>query len=507
MDKLKSHISAGSTLQGGNLSVDASTVGAYNLQAPILAKRKNRRGLKLEIDYTSKLKVQEDPLLDLLNRSKEIVDNKFEVQRKALEKNNRTMVKPRINIIEVIPEKPIKAKTLRGNKRAEQHAFFKDLVNSNKVNVEWPIKSDPVVVEQKKSLDDYWKGKDAKKSFSCIRLKQLEANLLTPDENIESSQMVPDDKRLPQQSKMVESIEKIEATSLSNSEIALHNKIDKLVEMMTLLEARCAKLEEQNQQLLKENQLLKEQREVKKQTIVEPEKEKPVTKVTKIKAAVHKIAYTRNKTETIKGFEQSEEIEDTQKVKTFEPSPKKPEPVKETDSKTIKKNKLKQWYQFDSKKIEEHQKQVLNSVCRDKTFAQTIRDNGIPKQKIKYVYKLKTIVDETLHPKPAGVPYKKWKGWLATLSVSDAYKAAEKYLYLLFKKEMYIFRQRWIKHSKEFNPFLSEPKLVWEAEVDRYEENRDQPMQFINSWRQLVKTYKPRKSINVNWYHSEKQNV
>lgn len=69
---------------------------------------------------------------------------------------------------------------------------------------------------------------------------------------------------------------------------------------------------------------------------------------------------------------------------------------------------------------------------------------------------------------------------------------------------MYIYRIRWVKFSKEFNPYLCEPKAVWESQVDI--KDIHQPFSFIQKWRALVQTYKPSKPINVNWYINNNNN-
>lgn len=285
---------------------------------------------------------------------------------------------------------------------------------------------------------------------------------------------------------------------------------------MTNLEKRCESLEKLNESLQLENQKLNNQlltalsaksEDKPSETLIEePIKEGTQSPTIKSKERQFSLTVQTNKTSKIvSGFQQMN-ISNTQIKKKFENKPKQPRVVTVADKKATKINKLKEWYSFDKTKIEEHQQEVLKSVRTDKTFANIIRDNGLPDQIIKYNLK-PTLKEkkELEHPKPSGVPFKKWIFWLTIKTPEEAYKQADKFLYNMYKKEMYIYRQKWIKYSKEFNPYLCEPKAVWDIQVDIKDIN--QPFEFIQKWRNLVQTYKPSKPIASNWYINTTNNV
>ncbi|QKF95553.1 VP1 [Bactrocera dorsalis nora virus] len=520
-------------------ALDAKLVDTIPTPRPRDTNGRRRQWTQLPVDFYFKRPTTNDGV-----EHEVVFDPKLEKQRMAELRQNHTMVLPSLRIVKPVEEKIVK-KTLRGNERAATHAFMKELVNSNKVTTLWNLDYSA----GSHDLDDFWSKKKRKTGTSWMNASSLQE---------ENSLLVPDLKRALPLVEMVDSKD-LNSTPSEVSAIAISEKLTLLLEQCSRIEARCEKLEKQNEELKAENALLKQELEQSRkakevrtsetsidqstkvdksskteETKVSGEVKSPVVKTTKVVRFAPKpeikiipsssgkstkgpaaqtvrkvknslIQLTASKrTTVVKGIEQSFDIPDSLREKEFAPAVEKPKPVKLDDSKSKRLAKLKAWYSFDKNKLEAHQKEVLKEVEKDKSFAEALKKNGIPKQKIRYVYsgaKKQQIAPQ--FPKPAGIPMPKWIQWCEKGTPEAAYQAAEKYMFNVFKREMYILRQKWIKVSKELNPFLSAPSEVWRMEVSDYENNYNSPQTFINKWRQLATSYTPARPVAANWFKSQ----
>lgn len=471
---------------------------AHSTSAPVVSTRSRRcrKGTTLIPNFTVKklTSTQEE------DKFETVIDNKLEVQRLAELKQNHTMVLPKLNFVKELPNQHKKV-TLRGKKRAEVHNFMKELVQSNKVSTSWNIDNGTEVDE----LDHFF-NKKQRKPFRTLPLEEWSDKLSVIAEKQLPSLIVPDEKRDTTKPVEMKSIQEQVSATVNTSDSAVLAQLSLVLEKVSNLEKECEKLKLENQKLKEQLSLTPEVTQESIPIVEKIDTAQEVPQLKKLKERKFTLSVQTGKsTQVVTGIQQSLDIQNSQIEKEFKPKPQQPKKVLSKDNKVVKVNKLKQWYSFDKTEIEKHQQEVLQSVKTDKTFAKVIRDNGLPEQKIKYTYKTAQQKSDPKHPKPAGVPFKKWNYWLKVKTPEEAYTAANKFMFNLFKKEMYIYRARWVKHSKEFNPFLCEPKAVWELEVSS--EDINQPNAFLIKWRTLVQTYKPSKAITAEWYKNTINNV
>lgn len=451
--------------------------------------KRRQRGTKLDIEYTVRRNDAQKEQKFLIS---EIFDEKLDKQIKYEKKQNHTFIKPKFNLVTKI-EEPVTKKVLRGKERAATHAFMKELVESNKVQPSWKIQPS-WTVEYEKEVDevDLFFMKKKTKPFSSISIKEFGDSLIVQ----------PDDKNIAQPTVM-SSINEIVTPREEISVSAISEQLASLMERVDKLEKMNAALEEENKQLKEEREATIKSME---KEVTKAKKNKPqVAKKTQHKSLGINLKVTKTK---VIGQEQCLEIESTQQKKFVE-KPSMPTKV----NKKMKGNQLKKtirtWYEFDPSKLVQHQKEVLNSVVTNTTFADKVRETGIPKQRIRYTPKPPVEEKRSIHYygyKPKGIPNKVWWNWVTTGTAKDAYEKADRYLFNQFKREMMVYRNKWVKFSREFNPYLSEPKMVWEENTWEYEHQTDIPYNFILKWRQLVQTYKPNTPIQADWYTiSQKQ--
>lgn len=399
--------------------------------------RRNRRGTKLEIDYQVKRNNVDEEQKFFRT---EIIDNKMAKQIEAERKQNRTFVTPKLNIVQQTEIRtPIKK--LRGNERAAQFQFMQQLVKSNTVNetIKW---------KENDELDRFFEKKKKKKfigkNYNSYHehLEKL-TEVATPNK-VDSLLTLEDDKQ------------KVPAAMSSiNENVASHQLCDTAKLMADPIIKRLWELEAANAKLVAENELLKE-----KLRQFEESQDNMLKQV-------------------VIGSEQSD-------LPKFKEAPQKPAVIKVTDSKKVKKNKLKKLITFDDSILVAHKKEVLSSVVDSTTFADKLKNIGIPKQKIRY-----TVVEQkekiTVLPKPHGIPFKIWKTWCKFNTAEQLVLKTEKFIYGQFKNELYSLRTKWSKNCKGFNPYLGNPKDLWEV---AREENSDNLFAFVQKWRELVIKYK-----------------
>lgn len=457
-----------------------------------------RRGTRLETNFTVKRNNADEEQKFFL---KEIINDQVEKQVKAEAKQNHTFVKSKLQLVEKLEVGQVKRCT-RGKERASNFAFFKELVSSNTTKTEWNV-------EKSNDAVDRFFMKKKTKPFSGFSIKSLGDSLTVP----------VDDKNGVQQNAM-SSINEIVAPVVMTDAIAL-------IAQMEALMKRVEALEESNKQLTQERDQLKQDYEKLEKVILSTEVQEEVQQLEtepKVKQSpkktVKKVRFAKQtkqspkktaRVNTIKGEEQCLEIESTQ-VGGFTDKPKKPIIPKKKQTRNEIRSHVREWYSFDKKKIEEHQKEVLASVVNGVSFADKVRQNGLPKQKIRFTQppkKEETVVtltpgyDYTSMMKPPGIPKNLWWRWTSTGTAIDAYEKAEKFLFNSFKREMMIYRRRWASCCKEFNPYLSEPKMVWMEQVCEYEYDVSSAQTFINKWRNLVRSYKPSTPIKNDWYKEQ----
>ncbi|ADB64450.1 ORF1 [Drosophila melanogaster Nora virus] len=445
--------------------------------------KRRQRGTKLDIEYTVR---RNDAPKEQKFLISEIFDEKLDKQIKYEKKQNHTFIKPKLNLV-IKEEQHITKKVLRGKERAATHAFMKEMVESNKIQPSWNV-------EYEKEIDevDLFFMKKKTKPFSGFSIKELRDSLIVQS----------DDKNMAQPTVM-SSIDEIVTPREEISVSAISEQLASLMERVDKLEKMNAALEEENKQLKKEREATI--KSVKKEAKKIKQEKPQIVKKTQHKSLGVNLKITKTK---VVGQEQCLEIENTQHKKFVE-KPSMPLKVSKKMTEHQLKKTIRTWYEFDPSKLVQHQKEVLNSVVTNTTFADKVRETGIPKQKIRYVAKPPAEEKRSIHfygYKPKGIPNKVWWNWVTTGTAMDAYEKADRYLYHQFKREMMIYRNKWVKFSKEFNPYLSKPKMVWEENTWEYEYKTDVPYNFILKWRQLVQTYKPNTPIQADWYKiSQKQ--
>ncbi|AHZ92152.1 VP1 [Drosophila subobscura Nora virus] len=442
--------------------------------------KRRQRGTKLDIDYTVKKNnaEKEQKFLDT-----EVVDTKLDKQILYEKRQNHTFIKPKLSMVSR-EDKIVKNKVLRGNERASAYKFMKEMVNSNKVQSSWNVER----VKEVDEVDLFFRKKKTK-PFSGFSIGELRDSLIVPS----------DDKNIVPPIVMSSTNEII----TPSEEIS----VSAILKQLAALTAKLDKIEKQNEELIKENNNLKMEREqflenVHKEVELEtkPQEKKTLnTKKTQQKSLGVNLKITKTK---IIGQEESLQ-------QKFVDKPNKPlKPNKNMLGDKLKKN-IREWYNFDSSKLEQHKKEVLSSVITNATFAEKIRETGVPKQKIRYTSPVTLKEDKkSIHYygyKPSGIPNKVWWHWVTTVTSVEAYEKAERFLYNQFKREMFIYRTKWVKYSKEFNPYLSEPKMVWMEHTSDFDIDVSVAYAFILKWRKLVQTFKPNKPINSDWYKSTQQ--
>lgn len=465
-------------------SISTQVVGTSN--------RRRRHGTILETNFTVKRNETTQESKFLITS---IVDHQMDKQVKAEAKQNRTFVKPKFQLVDKTEVEQVK-RVPRGKERASNFAFFKEMFKSNSIEQKWNV-------EKEKEVDevDLFFMKKKTKPFASISIKELGDSLT----------LVPDDKYTTDMASQI------------NESVVSRATVD-----VSALAAQVEALLKRVENLERENETLKQEKEIlaseKQQFLVEMEnsiktkkvEKKNSQKIEKVQQKPKKVKFVEQlpkKAAPIVGEEQCLDVESSIKEE-YKDKPSSPKLPSKKDQKKNLQNKIREWYKFDKKKIQEHQKEVLQSIRSDKTFAEKVRENGIPKQKLRYVTKPEKPKQEkplSIHYygyKPAGIPKKIWWKWVTTMTATDAYERAEKFLYNTFKREMMMYRHRWSYHSKEYNPYLSEPKMVWEENTFDYELNTNVLYEFIKKWRQLVTSYNPSKPINKNWYVDNRtQNV
>lgn len=464
-------------------------VHAVSTQVVDTRNRQKRRGTILETNFTVKRNETPQESKFLITN---VVDHQMEKQVEAEAKQNRTFVKPKFQLVYKTEIEKVK-RIPRGKERASNFAFFKEMFKSNQVKQEWNVKPEKEIDEV-----DLFFMKKKTKPFSSISIKELGDSLT----------LVPDDKHTIE-TDMTSQINEPVVSRETVDVFALSAQVEALMKRVEMLEKENETLKQEKQDLAiekekflneMENSIKNQQKEKKNSNKIEEVQKKPkkVRQQRVVKQLPKKVAF-------IAGEEQCLDIESSIKEE-FKEKPMSPKIPSKKDQKKNLQNKIRQWYTFDKKKIQEHQEQVLQSVRSDKTFAEKVRENGIPKQKIRYVVKPEKPKQEkqlSIHHygyKPAGIPKKIWWKWVTNMPVLTAYERAERFLFNMFKREMMMYRHRWSYHSKEFNPYLSEPKMVWEENTMDYELNTNVPYEFIKKWRQLVTSYNPSKPISKNWY-------
>lgn len=457
--------------------------------------RRRQKGTKMEVNFTVKRNNADEEQKFFVT---ERVDHKLEKQVKAEAKQNHTFVKPKLNFVDKVEVEKVKI-TSRGKERAANFAFFKELVNSNKVEQKWNVETEKEIDEV-----DLFFMKKKTKPFSGFSIKSLGDSL----------KVMPDEKHISPQTAM-SSINENVATDAVVDVIALTAQLNQLIKRVEALELDNKQLVEMNNQLRQDNEKLVNEGI----TSIKNDKKEKKNSENKIEQAISKtascmfkiVAEKKRVTQVtpIVGEEQCLELQSTIKRK-YKEKPKLPSVPSKKEKKSIQQTKIRQWYNFNKQTIEEHQKEVLSSVQTDVTFAEKVKENGIPKQKLRYT--VSTTVEKqpkkSIHHygyKPAGVPNKIWWKWVTTGTAAEAYKKAQTFLFKMFKREMIVFRQKWICHTKEFNPYLSEPKMVWLENTNEYPYDVNVLFEFIKKWRMLVTSYKPGKSIINDWYKN-KQN-
>lgn len=330
-------------------------------------------------------------------------------------------------------------------------------------------------------------------------------------------------------------------TIAQNDVVALTQQIIELNKMMSTMLQKMEKLEDENQELKQrlqgkeqpkksKNAIKKEKRMAKvekpfdevdgnitltsnkhkKEEIISEEKPEIVRKTREIIADKKvKVTVTKN---VVTGEEQCDIVGTP--LKKFDEKPKKPNNIKRTDKKRVVMSKIYQWYNYDPKDLEKHQQEVLSSIVDSRSYATVTGVNGLPTQKLKYKPK-KEVKPEVITPFnqkmgynyygkcPRGIPKNLWWKWCTENPVLDAFEMAYKFQYRQFKKQVYDYRAKWSKVSKEFNPYLAECKLVWENETHNWEWDQDCPDAFIQKWKKLVQTYQPTKPVATNWYEQQ----
>lgn len=472
-------------------------VHSVSAQVVDTGNRRRRHGTLLETNFTVKRNetTQESKFL-----MTEVIDDQLEKQVNAEAKQNRTFVKPKFQMINKVEVEQVK-RVSRGKERASNFAFFKEMFKSNQIKQEWNVKRN-----EELDVVDLFFMKKKTKPFTSISIKELGDSLT----------IVQDDKHTIKNDMMSQTNEQIVSRATVDV-FALSAQIEALLKRVENLEKenKNLKLEKQTlmmekQEFLKEmeNSITTKQVEKKNSNKIEKAENKP-KKVKQVKF----VKQLPKKAEEVKGEEQCLDIESSIK-QDFKEKPKNPKVPTKKDQKRNLQDKIRQWYTFDKKKIQEHQEEVLQSICSDITFAEKVRENGIPKQKLRYTIKPEKPRQEkplSIHHygyKPAGIPKKIWWKWVTNMPVLDAYQRAERFLFNTFKREMMVYRHKWSYYSKEFNPYLSEPKMVWEENTADYELDTNVLYEFIKKWRQLVTSYKPSKPISQNWYiNNRTQNV
>lgn len=473
-----------------------------------IARRRN--GIQLEVDFKVRRKCADEEQTIFIT---EKIDEKLDVQRKAEAKQNRTFVMPKLTLID--REEYIKAAVLRGKERAAKYQFCKELVASNSVQGIWDVTTQTRADE----LDRFFMKKQSKQRYSRLSLQELSERLI----------QVPDEKRSPTPATM-SSINSDSVARETSSAIALVEQPKEVIptsveSMLASLMQKMNAMEERLTAVLKENAELKQQlasRRSKKTAraalkvtqVVAPSKEEKPRKALKSVAFVEKpqvVEVTQvkphvTKTVTIIGEEQCEVIVNS-KPERFEEKPTPPKRIKANDRKSTMVSKVREWYKFDPKNVEEHQKKVLSSVVSELSYAEAL-GNSMPSQVIKHKReKAKKITPfnqkygyNYYGGKPKGVPNNLWWSWCLQGPVLDAYDKAYKYLFNVFRREVLNYRSKWSKFSKEFNPYLAVPRDVWRENTSEYEYDIDEPAKFMAKWKVLVQTYKPVKPIKEDWY-------
>jgi hypothetical protein len=403
---------------------------------------KNRRGTKLEINYQVKRNNVDEEQKFLRT---EIIDNKLAKQIEAERKQNHTFVTPKLNII-TQSEIQTPIKKLRGNERAARFQFMQQLVKSNMTNenTKW---------KENDALDRFF-NKKKKKQFHGIDLNQYYEHLEEKSKTLVSEPIISEKTSLLTLADLKENVTTV-MSSINELFMARNQLCDTAKLMADPIVQRVWELEAANKLLVAENELLKEQ--------LKQFENRQNDKVKQI----------------IIGDEQSE-------LPKFEEAPQKPKIIKVTDSKKVKKEKLKKLLTFDDSKLIAHKKEVLSSVVTTTTFADKLKKIGVPKQKIRY-----TVTEQAdkiiVLPKPQGIPFRVWKTWCKFNTKEQLVLKTEKFLYGQFKNELYSLRTKWSKNSKGFNPYLGNPKDLWEV---AREENPENQFVFVQKWRELVIKYK-----------------
>jgi len=323
------------------------------------------------------------------------VDNSLDVQELAEKRQNRTFVRPKLTMVvkeEIQPKKV----TLRGNKRAEVFQFMKELVQSNTTDNEWNVK------QQQRDVDlCHFFEKKNRKPYNCINLslykEYLEAipnteELLQKSENLEVEGVGINSPTQAIVSELVKHDTSNDMSSFNEQLISQATTSDTaVVTSIQDILARLNKLEAANLALVKENEeLRKELKEKKESKSLENERQKSKPNNKKTPGTQHKRA-TTPEIQQIVGFEQSTLGSDLPK---FSKKPKVPDMVKPKDSAAVKARKIKDWFNYNKEELEQHNREVVNSFTTSKTFAQQLRDIGLPKQKIRYTNKQQRILVE-----------------------------------------------------------------------------------------------------------------
>lgn len=519
------------TIKGSKVNGSGACVSAVKDQGVKERKKRvnRRRGTPLTANFSVR-KTSERLVKDYDN----VIDNQFERQRRAEARQNRTLVEPKFNMV-TREEKIVKSKTLRGKARAAQHHFMKELVQSNTTKNVWDVVFDEPEPQEQDLESKFWAKKDKKKKgYSNLRTSDLEECLvvsdikLKPDNDVD---MYNQEETLstPSVTSVSAVTEQSKQDDLNKAEMLceqLSYKISKLEEENTILKNENSKIVELEASLEKAEMLIQQLvgqmtsldvTEVESKTTVEDvvdgqclsaEPTKVVAKVVAkavVKAVKKKVAKDNKKEKNPKktsalvknrGCEQSNNT--VQQSKAIQQKLiVKPRNIVARDSTKVKCQKISEWYNFDEDAYIKQQQSMASPRTGDsykKVLLQQQKEEEVEQK----VAKVK------LAGKPAGVPLKRWNYWLSVEGEKGALVKAHKFLFKEFKTEMFKLKQRWTKHCKEFNPFLTEPNYVWKINV-HFDQNIDSPFEFIQKWRALALGFTPKTAIQGDWFKSQQQ--